>query len=73
MNKMIKITFHKKRYFVLDKFDCSDSLFNQWFIPEVSLHISDLIDDVDAAGDLAEGSILTVKMRSILMHDEELR
>ena len=33
---------------------------------------TDLIDFLDALNDLAEGSVLAVEMRGILMHDEEL-
>ena len=38
----------------------------------VDLGVGDLIHDFHALGDLAEGRVLLIEMRGVLMHDEEL-
>ena len=52
--------------------DRSDALRGLRAVAPVSGSSGDLVDDVQTFRDLAEGSVLTVQMRGVLMHDEEL-
>ena len=57
----------------LNDLDRLDALVFQRLVAEICSDIGDLVDGFDAFGDLSKRRVLAIEMRSVLVHDEELR